>query len=163
VRSNKNGFLWIFVLFLVILISTSGFTQTVIINHGVTHCLQKATQIHSTPLLLASMQNVRGKQELVNIKKNVGGSSHDPWLGKDKLDHFLTSAFLVGAAYNYNRELFSMSHKQALRFSVSFSFTIGVSKEVWDKTSKRGSPSYRDLVADLLGIGLGFLILSQAN
>ncbi len=90
------------------------------------------------------------------IKKKI-----DPWFGKDKIDHFLTSAFLVGFAYHSSRDRFQ--HQPALNFAVGFSVGIGIGKEIWDKTSRKGTPSYRDLLADLAGVGLGFLIYLQAK
>jgi len=85
----------------------------------------------------------------------------DPWFGKDKFDHFLTSAFIVGFAYHSSRDRFQ--HHAALNFAVGLSIGIGIGKEIRDKTSKKGTPSYRDLLADLAGVGLGFLIYSQVK
>lgn len=98
------------------------------------------------------------QQQRIELRKNL-----DPWFGKDKIDHFLTSAFLVGMAYHSSRDYFQRRHQPSLNFAVGFSIGIGIGKEIWDKTSKKGNPSYRDLLADLAGVGLGFLIYSHVK
>ena len=43
----------------------------------------------------------------------------------------------------------------------SFSFSIGLGKELYDKKSGRGTASWKDVVADVVGIAVGLLILSN--
>ncbi len=103
------------------------------------------------------------KADSVRLSRSQLKQKNDPWFGKDKIDHFLASAFLVGFAYHSNRDYFQRRHVPSLNFAVGFSFGIGIGKEIWDKTSRKGTPSYRDLLADLAGVGLGYLIYSQAK
>lgn len=85
----------------------------------------------------------------------------DPWFGKDKFDHFLVSAFLVNISYFYVREQVKFSHSTSLKTSISVSVGFGVSKEIWDKYYRKTLFSRKDLVADMLGVGLGLYICSQ--
>lgn len=84
----------------------------------------------------------------------------DKWLAKDKADHFATSAFLVGFGYYAARKELHRSDPASKNLAMGFSFSLGIMKEVYDKTSRKGSPSLKDLAADLLGIGVGYLLTS---
>jgi uncharacterized protein YfiM (DUF2279 family) len=86
--------------------------------------------------------------------------SHDKWLGKDKFDHFTASAFLVGLGYFAAHKELDRSIPASQNAAVGFSFTIGIGKELYDKYSKKGTPSYKDLLADALGCAAAFLIIN---
>ncbi|MBN1542357.1 hypothetical protein JW992_09450 [candidate division KSB1 bacterium] len=86
--------------------------------------------------------------------------SHDSWFGKDKGDHLITSTFLTGISYYAARQEYDRSHPAALNCAVGFSLTLGIGKEIYDGTSKTGTASWKDLVADILGTGLGYLLIS---
>ena len=91
----------------------------------------------------------------------ITASEKDPWFGKDKFDHFLTSAFLISFFYHAGRSQMSWSGTQTANISAGITLGIGLGKELWDKKSKRGHPSWRDIAADFLGAGLGYLICVQ--
>lgn len=95
---------------------------------------------------------------LSNADRRIRLQSADPWFGKDKFDHFLLSAFLTTAGYYSARENFKLAHSPAQNWSGGLTLSLGIGKEVWDKRSKRGMASVRDLAADFLGVGLGILI-----
>lgn len=95
-----------------------------------------------------------------NSVKLQPSKSIDPWLGKDKLDHFLASAFIVGISYMFFRDERGLSDNQALVWSAEVSFSVGIAKEIRDKLSQQGMVSFKDLLWDLLGIGMGILIYS---
>lgn len=83
----------------------------------------------------------------------------DRWLSKDKADHLTASAFLVGAQYYVLRGEMQQSHEHSLRLAIVGTLTAGIAKEIYDGVSKRGTPSFKDLAADALGIALaGFLL-----
>ena len=86
--------------------------------------------------------------------KTISHQPKDAWLAQDKADHFLTSTFLTGFGYYLGKKELDYSQNQSRTFSVGFSLTFGISKEIYDGVLKRGQPSYKDLVADILGIGL---------
>jgi len=45
-------------------------------------------------------------------------------------------------------------------FSISFSAVAGIGKEIYDGVSKKGTPSWKDLIADGVGILLGVLLFT---
>jgi len=95
---------------------------------------------------------------LSNADQRIRLQSADPWFGKDKFDHFLLSAFLTTAGYYSARENFKLAHSPAVNWAGGLTLSLGIGKEVWDKRSKRGMASLRDLAADFFGVGLGILI-----
>lgn len=85
----------------------------------------------------------------------------DPWLGFDKVQH-VTFSFLGTLSNQYvlvNKLDVAESH--ALPVSIAVTATLGLGKEVYDK--KRGPRrhfSYRDLLADAVGIGLATVLIA---
>jgi putative lipoprotein len=84
----------------------------------------------------------------------------DQWLAKDKADHFVTSAFLTGIGYYAARQEIQFSPSASKNVAIGFSLSLGIAKEVYDGTSQRGIASWKDLVADMLGIGFGYLLIT---
>ncbi len=87
--------------------------------------------------------------------------ARDPWLGFDKVQH-VTFSFLgtLGNQYVLVNKL-DVAEPDALPVSIAVTATIGLGKEVYDK--KRGPRrhfSYRDLLADAVGIGLATLVIA---
>jgi uncharacterized protein YfiM (DUF2279 family) len=82
----------------------------------------------------------------------------DRWLAVDKLEHVAASAFFSGVCYSICRDFYHNREVPSLYFSASFTFSLGVCKEVYDRKKPRGRFSYKDLAADIAGIGLGLLI-----
>jgi uncharacterized protein YfiM (DUF2279 family) len=89
--------------------------------------------------------------------------SQDHWFGKDKGDHFTSSVFLVGVGYYFTKQEMEMKEKSAQCHAVVFSFSLGVLKEVYDKKIKKTHFCFKDLVADLAGIGFGIAVLNCTN
>ncbi|MBD3387020.1 hypothetical protein GF407_19105 [candidate division KSB1 bacterium] len=83
----------------------------------------------------------------------------DPWLAKDKADHLIMSAFFAGLGYYGARKLTNKSVSASANLAASFSLTLGLSKEAYDKISEKGIFSLKDIVADIAGIFLGYLLL----
>jgi len=86
-------------------------------------------------------------------------TSQDRWIAKDKVHHLAASAFLAGFGYYAANKEMQFSCKQARNFSVTFSFSFGLLKECYDSTYGKSFPSYKDIVADLAGIGIGLMLL----
>ncbi len=84
----------------------------------------------------------------------------DLWLAKDKADHLICSAFLVGLGYYMAHEEMNRSHPQACTAALGFSFSLGIAKEVYDRRGRKGVASWRDLAADALGCGLGYALIA---
>ncbi|HNR66480.1 MAG TPA: hypothetical protein PKN04_03775 [bacterium] len=84
----------------------------------------------------------------------------DAWFAKDKADHLIASSFLVGLGYYAAKQELDRSHPAACNSAVVFSLSLGIAKELYDGTSKTGTPSWKDLVADMAGIGLAYALIS---
>ncbi|HPI73764.1 MAG TPA: hypothetical protein PK843_15820 [bacterium] len=86
--------------------------------------------------------------------------ARDLWLAKDKADHLICSAFLVGLGYYMAHEEMNRPHRQACTVGLGFSFSLGIAKEVYDRRGRKGTASWRDLAADALGCGLGYALIT---
>lgn len=84
------------------------------------------------------------------------------WLAKDKADHFFVSAFLTGFGYYAAKKELHRSDPASQNLAFGFSFSLGMMKEVYDGTSKKGTPSWKDLLADVLGIAMAGLIINAS-
>ncbi len=85
----------------------------------------------------------------------------DRWLAWDKVEHLGISAFLSATSYKIYHDFYHNHKKPSLYFSSSLTFSLGLGKEVYDQKKPNGKFSYKDLVADILGIGLGLLIATR--
>jgi uncharacterized protein YfiM (DUF2279 family) len=82
----------------------------------------------------------------------------DSWFGKDKADHFLASAFLTVGSFYLLKEEQNLSHKKSMNLSIAFAFSLGIAKEIRDGLLRSNAASLKDVVADILGIGIGVLL-----
>lgn len=87
--------------------------------------------------------------------------AQDKWINKDKADHMLASAFLVGAQYYVAHRELERSHEQSMSIAIGSTLVIGLGKEIYDHVSRKGTPSVKDVVADVLGIGVAAVLLSR--
>jgi len=85
----------------------------------------------------------------------------DRWLAWDKVEHFGISAFLSATSYEIFRDFYHNNQESSLYFSSALTFSLGVGKEIYDEKRPNGRFSYKDLVADILGIGLGLWIATR--
>lgn len=85
----------------------------------------------------------------------------DAWISKDKADHLIASAFLTGAQYYLVHRELERAHEQSMAIAISSTLVIGLGKEVYDHVSRKGTPSMKDVVADVLGIAVAAALLSR--
>jgi uncharacterized protein YfiM (DUF2279 family) len=85
----------------------------------------------------------------------------DKWIARDKLEHFGVSAFLSGVSYSVFRDFYNNDRKSSVCLSAGLTFSLGLGKELYDQKTPRGRFSYKDLVADVLGMGLGLWIATR--
>jgi uncharacterized protein YfiM (DUF2279 family) len=86
------------------------------------------------------------------------GSIEDKWLAEDKFWHFSVSLALVGSSYHLFKCRLKEKETSSTFFSLIGTFSLGVVKELWDKKKPNGHFSYRDLIYNLLGIGVGYFL-----
>jgi len=85
----------------------------------------------------------------------------DPWLGADKVKHFLTSAFVQGTAYA-TLQAAGADRATALAGASVVTLSAGVGKE-WLDRRRGGAFSARDLVWDVAGAGAATLVLVRTQ
>ena len=88
---------------------------------------------------------------------------HDAWFAKDKADHLIASAFLVGLGYYTARKELNYSDPGSKNIGAGFSFSLGLLKELRDQRRRNNFFSLKDLGADILGIALGYLLCSAGD
>lgn len=112
--------------------------------------------------LCGSAQNetsdLSGKLNQV-VKQMTASKRKDPWLGKDKFQHFLVSAFLTGYTYLALNESLDVSKDHATVWGGSVSLSLGIGKEALDLKSKKGHASFKDLLADVLGVAFAVFFI----
>jgi len=88
------------------------------------------------------------------------GKPPDRWLAVDKGQHLLGSMIVtIGTSRAYQRFVHT-NRDRARMVGVSFTFTLGAGKEIWDYFHPGHDASWKDLTADGLGIVLGWFILT---
>ena len=85
------------------------------------------------------------RQYILKIIKNT--IKHKIMIGEDKLKHVVVSAIITVVL-----NLFLPWWAAALII-----LAIGISKEVYDKTTNKGCAEWEDLLADVIGIIIGIL------
>lgn len=85
----------------------------------------------------------------------------DSWFGRDKVHHFLTSAFLSGVGYYFLRDEQGYSNQFSQQGGFGFSISLGLIKEIRDGFKSQNAFSVKDLVADILGTLVGIAIISD--
>ncbi len=81
-------------------------------------------------------------------------AARDPWLGRDKFLHLAGSAVVFGAQMYVLQEHAGLQEREALQAAAISTLAVGVTKEVVDALSHRGTASGKDLLADVIGIVL---------
>jgi uncharacterized protein YfiM (DUF2279 family) len=110
------------------------------------------------------ISHAEDKSEVVVLDQNEKGDSlkiSDRWLAPDKLEHFGVSAYLSALSYGIYHDFYRNGEKSALCFSCGLTFSLGLGKEIDDHRRPDGKFSYKDLVADMLGIAAGLWIATR--
>ncbi len=82
----------------------------------------------------------------------------DRWLAMDKFWHFSASFATVGAGYHLGANRLGLDHAPATGIALGGTFALGLTKEFHDLAGPSNLFSWKDLTADLLGIGTGYLV-----
>lgn len=96
-----------------------------------------------------------------SIRRVLPNHQPDEWLGKDKFDHALVSAGLMAAQFYFLHEELELRAAPSRQIAAGNSLALGLAKEVYDKVSRRGTPSWKDLLADVVGIGVAVLLVTK--
>ena len=110
------------------------------------------------PCLLRGQEPI--SQRVPAFSEGVRSSvSIDSWFGKDKARHLVGSFLLTGAGSWMSHHECGCGRTESVRIGMSFAFSLGLAKEFWDIRSPEGRFSWKDLVADFLGVSLGGLLI----
>lgn len=82
----------------------------------------------------------------------------DEWLARDKGQHLAGSFFSTGFIIMAGNNFLNFKKEKSRTIGISFTFTLAVGKELYDNQQSDNHFSFKDLTADLLGIGLAVLV-----
>ena len=86
------------------------------------------------------------------------GCSHyanDNWTGKDKAQHFMSSAILAAAGTSYG-ERQGWNDAKSRSFGLLFSIGLGAGKELYDSREAGTGWSWKDFAWDIAGAAAGY-------
>lgn len=89
-------------------------------------------------------------------------AQEDKWLGGDKVFHFVGSFLMVGMGSWAHSRCHRHSLEQDIRFGMGLTFSLGMVKELLDERQATNRFSWKDMVANVLGIFLAALLLTSA-
>jgi len=133
------------------------FLLTIFILFHVSNGFGWDNQTFINKINLSSLEQSNFQQNRSQFKITL----NDQWFSKDKMDHLLVSTFLTVGGYYFLQREQNHSHQTSTHFSLAFAFSMGMAKEIRDGFQKHNAASVKDLVADILGIGMGFMLFNQ--
>ncbi len=88
--------------------------------------------------------------------------AQDEWTGKDKAQHFISSAFLstAGTAWG-EKQNWHESHSGS--FGLMFAISLGAAKELYDSRASGTGWSWKDFSWDLAGAATGYAIWNAGH
>ena len=98
-----------------------------------------------------------------SLTTRIASSFHDQMFAPDKGHHLMASAFLAGFSFYALRQEFDASESAANSGAIGLSLSIGIAKEIYDGVSGKGTPSFKDIIADAAGIAAAILILNLSS
>ncbi len=82
----------------------------------------------------------------------------DRWIAWDKFWHFSASFVTVGAGYHLCANRLKWGRKPATAISIGGTFGLGLGKELFDLCGHHRGFSWKDIIADVLGITAGYFV-----
>ena len=116
----------------------------------------------SLHLCLASVDSTVPPISTDNLVSAYKAPSSDRLPANDKAHHFMTSAFLTGMSYYALKQELNFKDNVTTVAAGGLVLSIGFFKELYDGLSGKGTPSHKDLIADIVGIAVGLLILNHS-
>ena len=81
--------------------------------------------------------------------------AQDSWTGRDKAQHFISSAFLTAAGNAYGEHQ-HWSEGRSATFGLMFAIGLGAGKELYDSRQGGTGWSWKDFAWDIAGAGAGY-------
>lgn len=82
----------------------------------------------------------------------------DKWFALDKVYHLVVSFSLVGSSYHLLANRIGVEKSYSTAGSIGGVFALGIFKEFFDASRPDDRFSYRDLIYDVIGIGIGYFV-----
>jgi len=108
------------------------------------------------PPLSARPDSLVKKQVPINIERASLRQETDRWFAMDKFWHFSASFVTVGAAFHLAENRIGLSAPWPTGFALGGTFTLGICKEFNDLAGPSKHFSWKDVVADALGVCAGY-------
>lgn len=121
------------------------------------------TKIHISDVQFYSLQK-NDQTETENLKVLKPFSliqPEDKWFSKDKWMHLSTAYFLTLQSTYALDKMFYTKADNARYVSLGISLSLSLGKEFYDAFYKKSIFSWKDLVYDILGSGLGYITLTS--
>ncbi len=84
----------------------------------------------------------------------------DKWFGTDKGRHLLGSAICTIGATKCLQRSADADQRKSLFIGAGFTLSLGMAKECRDATEAKNHFSYKDLIADIIGVIIGGFLVS---
>ena len=88
-------------------------------------------------------------------------TNKDRWLGSDKVAHLTLSLFISAISYKIYHDNYYNDKDSSILFSSGFTLSLGLGKEFYDRKRPNNKFSYKDLIADIIGISLGLVLATN--
>ena len=105
---------------------------------------------------------VQGKRLLFSLQPAVNaasGATADSWFSADKGLHFIGGMISTVGTGKSVQQFAKTERRKSLLIGAGFSFSLGLVKETHDALQPGNIFSYKDLLADCLGIIMGVILL----
>lgn len=88
--------------------------------------------------------------------------AQDQWTGRDKAQHFISSAFLAAAGNAYGEHQ-NWSTDRSASFGLTFAISLGAAKEFYDSREGGTGWSWKDFAWDIAGATTGYTLWNYAR
>ena len=96
--------------------------------------------------------------EIRNLKES---KIPDRFFAPDKAQHLMGSLISTVFIYKVFEGSADAGTRESRYLAGGITLSLGISKEIFDSKDPKNHFSWKDLIADIAGIGLGFIIINQ--
>lgn len=96
---------------------------------------------------------------LVMVSPDSTYKVEDKWFSVDKLHHFSYSLSISTILFHVTYCQNGWSYEPARNLAIGVTISLGVLKELYDWKVRHTYISYKDIVADILGVAVAYVLL----
>lgn len=93
------------------------------------------------------------------LHKTASDSLGDSWFSSDKGLHFIGGMISTVSVGKSMQRFAKTERKKSIMIGAGFTISLGLAKEAFDSLQPKNIFSYKDLLADCLGIAIGIILL----